>query len=851
MKILQKISGAALIFLAAACLCSGFFFLGKSNPVKGKVTQKENEKQAWDALKFLSAAAAFPNADIPPDGYAKAWAFYTTHYLSVSYKTAPARWSTMGPVNTGGRTIGIALDPNDTSIIYLGSASGGLWKSINGGRGDSAWTYIPTGYPALGVAAIAIDPGNNKVMYIGTGETYQYAASGNGIIYRPTRGTFGIGILKTTNGGATWYPALNWTYQENRSVWKIVFNPQNPNTILAATTEGIYKSNDSGHTWNNVLAEKMVMDMAVDESDSTVYYAGVGDVNAGNHGVYKSTDGGNTWARLTNGLPPGTNRGRTMVSVYEKNTNIVYAHISDTFQSVGTYVSTDKGLHWRNTSTADITSYQGFYAQGLLIKPDSPSKILAGGVYIFRSNDSGQDFSQISSFGYDSANNSHSDNHGIIANPKDPEKIYAITDGGLFRSNDFGRTFYDCNQGLVTTQFYIGSVSQTDSTVMLGGLQDNYVQKRLFYNNWFGVIGGDGCYNAIDPTDDYTQYGAWQYLNILISNDQGFNFNTYGYVGTDNTNGYNPAAFLAPYILCPSNTQVIYAGQNNMQLTTDAMNTWHTAGPASIDSGNYILTIGVSSTSADSLYCATGPSDAHRSRVYRSTDSGNTYTDITGNLPNRYPRRIFVNPYNSNEVYIVYAGFGGGHIFKSKDAGAHWKDISTALPDLPFHSIVIDPQNPNTIYAGCDFTVFMSTDTGNTWSALNTGFPDAVMVFDLVISPSNRNLLAFTYGHGVFTIPLAGSANTGINTRRLLAGQVSLSPNPAGDFVNLRISGTNAKQADIEIYNLSGKLVESYPGKTLNNGDIRLSTVNLQDGEYIVNINVAGQAYVKKMLIAR
>ena len=281
------------------------------------------------------------------------------------------------------------------------------------------------------------------------------------------------------------------------------------------------------------------------------------------------------------------------------------------------------------------------------------------------------------------------------------------------------------------------------------------------------------------------------------------------------------------------------------------MNTWDTVGPASIDSGNYILTIGVSSTSTDSVYCATGPSDFSRSRVYRSADGGSHFTDITGGLPNRYPRRIFVNPYNSKEIYIVYAGFGTGHIFRSKDAGAHWVDLSTALPDLPFHSIVMDPQNPNTIYAGCDFTIFKSTDTGNTWSAMNAGLPEAVMVFDLVISPANRNLLAFTYGHGVFTIPMGGPSTTGIYERKLLPGQISLSPNPANDFVNLRFSGTTAQHADIEIYNLAGKKMENYAGKPINDGEIHLSTDNLPQGEYIVHMTISGQAYTKKLLITR
>jgi photosystem II stability/assembly factor-like uncharacterized protein len=846
---LHKIPLFVCILFSTLLLNGWIYFYSKT--LKGSATIhgkfQESKTEALDALQMVSSWNAFPNVDIPADAYAKAWQYYEDNYIHRSFKTSfKGTWQNLGPVNCGGRTISIAIDPVDTNVVWLGSASGGLWKSTKGGTGTNAWKYYPTGYPVLGVGSISIDPSNTKIMYIGTGEMYSYGISTNGLIDRTTRGSFGIGILKTTDGGITWHPSLNWIYQQTRGVWKIIINPKKNTTLYAATTEGVYKSADSGHTWKNILPQKMVMDLVMDSRDTGVIYAGVGNLNSLNKGLYQTTNSGASWQVLTNGLPANIYHGRITVSIYPKNPKIVYAHICDVFNTVGLYRSSDQGKTWTKTANQqDIASYQGWYAKGLMLKADDSSKLMVAGIYLFNSINSGDNFGQNTSV--------HPDFHDIVSNPKDPGKIYVLCDGGLFRSNDFGTTYYDCNNGYVTTQFYIGSVSKTDSTNLQGGIQDNYSQKLIQKNYWKPTLGGDGSYNAINQDDDAIQYASYQYLNVYTSGNGGLNYSGFPAIQSpSDPNGGNPAAFLAPFIICPSNQNIMYAGSNCMIKSTNGFTSPGTnVGPALIDSGNAILAIAASYSSTDSIYCATGPSVTKHMHVFRSIDGGKSYKDISVGLPNRYPRRIIVDRKKSNIVYIVFAGFGTGHIFRSTDAGSHWNDISSTLPNLPFHCLAIDPLNRNIIYAGCDFTIFVSKDTGATWNSFETGLPEAAMIFDLVISPANRSLIAFTHGHGVYTRSLndVTAHNSGVHMGLPADNLLTVYPNPASGYAYLEFQQPPELNQHFELYNLSGQLVESVflPAKSTR---IKIDIENLPAGIYFLQYRVKDELMTKKILVA-
>ncbi|HYV91735.1 MAG TPA: T9SS type A sorting domain-containing protein [Chitinophagales bacterium] len=841
---------SSLLAFLATILFSSFFFLQKNPTINRNknIYRDENPTEAYDALSFLTTMNSFPNAEIPKDGYAKAW---DQHLQIPSSNNTGVRsmWTNYGPNNIGGRTISIAIDPTDTSIVWLGSASGGLWKSATGGIGVGAWTYIPTGFPVLGVGAIAINPGNHSEMYIGTGETYAYGTSTNGVVDRTQRGSYGIGILKTTDGGATWTKVLDWSYQDNRGVWDIVYDPSDASILYAATTEGVYKTSDAGVTWTLVLNRKMVMDLVIDHVNSGTVFAAVGNEDSQDKGIYRTQDSGNNWVLLTNGLPANTQDGRITLADWPADHNLLMAIIGNRYSTVGVYRSTNGGNSWTLKSTDEILAWQGWYAKGLLMKTSDNTQVLAGGVNLFKSTSSGSNFSDIAPNLY----YFHSDVHGIISNPLDPNKIYIITDGGLYRSNDFGNTSYDCNKGYVTSQHYIGAVSATNPNLFISGLQDNYTDMYNGSLDWnVGVWGGDGTYTAIDQTNDAIQFGASQYLNIGKTTDYWSYYSTdYVYSSPADPNGGNPAAFLAPFILCPSDNNTMYAGSSTLIKSTSAGDfySWFNVQPDPIDNGNPVLSIASSALDPDTVYFATAPGDVHPMHVYRSFDGGNSKTDISSGLPNRYPRRITVNPHNAKEVYVVFSGFNGGaggHIFKSENAGSTWTDISTPLPDLPFHCLAVDPDFPQNLYAGCDFTVYGSYNGGATWFTYSEGLPQAVMVFDLVISPSDKSIYAFTYGNGVYKNEMF-DPNVGVQTVNSISS-VKIFPNPASAILTIDLS-RYTENLTLYLFSTSGRLVreEKIPSAQKIDWDV----TGISIGTYFLKVKGSRIDFTTKVAVVR
>ena len=809
--------------------------------------KSEDKHEAWDALQFLSKSQAYPFADIPADAYQKASEFYRTHFGNQSAtqaRLAVSPWVNIGPNNIGGRTLGMAINPNDTAVIWLGSASGGLWKSTTGGIGTNAWTYVPTGFPVRGVSSILINPVNPDIMYIGTGESYSHGTTVNGLITRPTRGSVGIGILKSTDGGLTWQPSLDWQYNQARGIWDLQFNPQNPDVIYAATTEGIYKTTDAGSTWILVLNQLMVMDLLVDPVDTNTIYAGVGNVDSTGSGIYRSTNSGAQWSRLTAGLP-GPMTGRITLAMNPQNHRSVLALIADLYSTTGIYRTFDKGNTWNSiTGLMEIVSYQGWYAKGLCFKNDDSTKVMLGGVDVFRSDQSGD-------FPYQLPNYFmvHPDVHDIVCSNVDPNKAYILTDGGLYRTDDFGDNFYECTDGYVTSQAYIGSVSAQNGDLMLTGLQDN---NSLRYDGsvyWTPVVGGDGSFNAIDPITDQYQYASLQYLNVAKSIDGGMSFNTYILQNSSSPFGGNSSAFIAPFVLAASNSSVIYAGGDSLYRSDDAGNSFYTTSQQQIDSGNFALSIATSAFNEDSVYVCTAPGDTRPMHVMLSADGGQSFLDRSAGLPNRYPRDLAVDPLDSRKVYVAFSGFGAGHLFKSTDAGVSWTDISSSLPDVPFHCITIDTDHPDTLYAGGDLGVFVSVDGGNSWDAFNNGMPDGVMVFDIQLSKADNSIVAFTHGNGTYKAELT-SLPVGIHTAASPISDFTILGNPVKDQLRFRIKANNAENGSLKIYSSDGKLVKSNTNSQIKSGTstLEMNTSEFLPGIYFLTLEINGNRYTRKFL---
>ena len=783
-----------ILFTAGLAFTLTFLLSFTHRPVPMHKTPEDREDNAWEMFQWWYNQRAFPYELIPQGAFEKAAAYARTKMKREArgpYSTAATpSWVSLGPNNVGGRTLSIALDPSNPNIVWAGSASGGLWKSATGGEGASAWSYVSTGYPTLSVSAISIDPSNANLIYIGTGEISLYHRPQNGT--PGARSSYGMGILKSTNGGLTWaQTSLTWAFSQITAVQKIAINPLNTKTLYAATSEGVYKSTDAGANWLASDTALMAMDVAINPADTTILYATHGNLNSTPvNGLFKSTNAGGTWLRDSAGLP-STNFGRAVISICASHPSTVYLGIANASSgaSFGLYRSDDDGVTWSQASNANYTGGQGWYDIAVAVNPNDRLTVFSSGLDIWRSTSGGASLTE-KSFWFQGdmgavppggpegpSSYAHADHHAIVFDPAHPDTIYFACDGGVFKSTDGGNTYLGCNGGYVTTQFYNGFANAlADSQIALGGLQDNGAVRYEGTTTWNKVDGGDGGWSAIDPTNAGILYDEYVYLSLKKSvGGGGFNSITTGLPG-----GSTVSNFIAPFVISHSNPAILYAGNLDVYKTTNGGSSWFAPNGGANLNGTKVACIGVSYTSSDTLLAATGSggvADSPLFQVFGSTNGGQTWTNVTGSLPNRYPTDIEFDPGVSSTVYITFSGYGTGHLFKSTNVGQSWTDITSNLPDIPHQSVVVDPVQPQNIYAGTDLGVYHSSNGGTLWEDFSSGMVPA-MVLDMTVSRSNNALRAATFGNGVYERKLVRVAllalQAPVGGEVLLGGQPSL-----------------------------------------------------------------------------
>ena len=795
---------------------------------------------AMEALNFWTRSRAYPNADIPPDAYYRAFETSKARFNEApSGIVADSAWRPIGPLNVGGRMISVAINPLNPNTVLVGGASGGVWRSYTGGLGAD-WHRIETGYPVLGVMAIAINPVDTNVVYIGTGEVYGYHKSIGGTVVRTTRGSYGIGILKSTNAGATWQKSLDWSYNQERGVQAIRLNPYNPNTIFAATTEGIYKSVNAGASWNLMLNVLMGEDIVIHTGDTNMVLASCGNLGSVGSGVYQSTDGGASWVRLL-GIPSFS--GKTLLEMFAADPDIVYASVADSLSGRGLWRSTNFGSSWVQLHNVDVPRYQGFFAHWVAVHPTDNSRLIHAGVSIYLSTDGGSTVNAVGGI--------HVDHHNYAHHPTNPEILYVVNDGGVYRTVNFGASYQNLELNLQTTQFYNGfSNSATDSLLAMGGLQDNNtVIYRGNPSAWSQVIGGDGCWTAIDQNNDNIMYGESQYNNIRKSTNRGASF-------FNATSGlFGSAAFVAPFINSPSHPNVLYSGRQRIFKSGNSANSWFATNNSVPLDANFALSMAMSHQGPDTVYVGTAPL-SERAHIFRTTNGGVIWSNVTGLLPDRYPMDIAVDPQDAANVYIAFSGFGTGHIFRSTDAGITWMDVTGSLPDVPTSSVVVDPTYSDHVYIGNDIGVYVSTDAGTTWSAFQSGMPDAVIAMDLSISPSNRAVRAATHGNGVYERRLLDKMPTGVSKTRDVVSRFKLEqnyPNPFNPTTEIRYSIPASSFVTLKVYDMLGREIATLVNQEQVAGNYAVSfdVGKFSSGVYLYRIQAGDFAGVKKMTILK
>ena len=820
---------------------------------------------AFQCLEFWNQARAYPSEEIPSD------AFITAVNESQIYGNQKQQvldsinlWHAIGPHNTGGRTNAIAFNPQNPNTIYAGSASGGLWRSFSGGVGVDAWHYVPTGFPVLGVSSIEFAPNDSNIIYIGTGEVYNINGTGNGAAVRTMRGTYGIGILKSTNSGETWFKSLDWTYNSEKGVWAVKINPLNYNSVWAATTEGTYHSFNAGISWQRVNDVIMAMDLVINPIDTNIILTGNGNFVSSGFGIYRTSDGGETWTKITSGLPSYF-EGKVQLDIYNNNPSIVYASIGNgslpTTAASWLCKSTDTGLTWSIVDTTDFAFHQGWYSHDVAINQWNPNELMVGGLAVWNSTDGGETIQQKSDLtvllgrppiGGPEGGPAyvHCDVHTIIQHPADPSTYYIGTDGGVFRTTDFGETFQSCNGRYQTLQLYNGtSTSQLDSLFTVGGTQDN--STVIFDGDlaWIRVIGADGSWSAIDEGNDSLIYGSAQYLAIYRSSDRG---NSYSNILVP----YSPVtSFIAPFVISHNTSNIIYAGRDYIYRSTNAGNSWITTNGNNVLDGNPALAMEISYTDENKVYVATAPT-MNRAGIFLTTNGGINWSNITGNLPDRYPADIVVNPINDDIVFVTFYGFGIPHIFKSTNNGTEWMDISDNLPDIPVPAVIVDPNNTNHIYIGTDIGIFISTSGGGNWQDYNEGLPEVVQGMDLNICKVNNAIRVMTHGNGAYERKLLSTITTVAQDKPPLITNYKLEqnyPNPFNPTTTINYQIAEPSFVTLKVYDVLGNIVTILVNEFISAGqyEVEFRANDLPSGIYFCLLHANGFQQTIKMLLLK
>ncbi len=861
-----------LSFFIGMLILAGLFFIQKSKSSK-EIDESSKISGAYEALGQMSMARVYPFDQLPPDGVHQAWRFVKEMAVAEAVGRSTDPWQTLGPHNRAGRTLRLVFNPLNPNTMYAGSASGGLWRSFTGGQGTNAWHQVTTGFPVSAVSTIAFPPNDSMTIFIGTGEVYNHLTAGTGGIYRPNRGTYGIGILRSKDGGVTWAKSLDFTQDQNKGIWDVEVAPSDANTVYAATTDGVYKSTDAGDTWNLVHNVVLANDLAVHPTDPNKVVVGCGNQSSPGHGIYRTTDGGANWTKINVGLADNAN-GKIQLDYAKSNPDILYASIGNGLSSADgaswLYRSANFGQTWTLKTQVDYSRHQGWFSHDVAVHPTNPDELVVVGIDVWRSSDGGQTITQRSQssnggIGFQNAPIGgpdggpefvHSDVHDAIWHPTLPNVFYVTNDGGIHRSNDGGQTFQSTTGRLQTAQFYNGfSTSATDEFFCMGGLQDNGTI-RLNPDidpvtgstvTWQRLFGGDGSWTAINQQNDQYSYLSWQYLNMLGSNGTG---NNYNYLSTPIQ---EPVAFIAPFAAAPSNGSVLYAGSAIVGKSTDDGQTWEVTNSSQMLDGGPVNCIAISYQNPDVAYVATAPYNGSRGNVFVTLDGGASWNIITENLPDRFFMDLEVDPTNDSIAYVAVGGYGSSHLYRTKDYGQTWEDIGVGLPDLPTNAIAIDPLFPTNIYIGNDLGVFSSVDNGTSWQSYLDGLPEAVIVFDLKISPANRKLRVATHGNGAYQRDLLETPF--VSSTKIADNQVSdfrIYPNPATNHSTISYKLAGKQLVTIELLDSQGKLFKTLVWKEstpIGDHSLQLPVSDLPSGLYYCKLEVGSSTLAKKLVI--
>jgi photosystem II stability/assembly factor-like uncharacterized protein len=690
----------------------------------------------------------------------------------------------IGPAVMGGRIDDFAVVESDPNIVYVGTASGGVWKTTNNG---TTWEPVFDKEAVSTIGDVAIAPSDPSVVWVGTGEPNNRQSS-----------SWGDGIYRSLDAGKTWKRmGLGATHH----IARIVIHPKNPDVVYAAAQghlwganpdRGVYKSSDGGKTWSQVLKindDTGVTDIAMDPQSPDILYAAAYErrrtpfgFNGGGPGsaIYKTTDGGATWKKLTKGLPyeNGGDTGRIGLDVYRKDPNVVYAEIQH--EKGGTFRSEDKGETWKRMGETDPRP--SYYSQ-IRVDPNNDLRIWELGAQMYYSEDGGKTFATQRVRGI------HGDFHAMWIDPANSNHMITGSDGGIHWTDDAGKNWNFLNV-IAIGQFYEVALDNEKPYHICGGLQDNgswcgpsqtLTREGIINEDWQVIHGGDGFYAAIDNVEPWIVYTESQDGHLARRD-----------MRTGQQRSIMPEAkagephyrfqWNSPVAVSSHNHTTIYYGGNYLFKSTDRGDSWTRLGgdlTTGVDRSKLpilgkvpdkntlsrndgveeyptITTISESPLTSQVLWVGTDDGNLQVTR-----DGGKTWKNVASKVPGvpkgTYVTRVVASKTGEGTAFATFDGHRSDdyavYLFATTDYGETWKSSCNGIPNSAgtVHVIREHPRNTNLLFAGTEFGLWVSWDRGGNWTALKNNFP-TVPVDDIEIQARDNDLVLGTHGRSIWIL---------------------------------------------------------------------------------------------------
>ncbi len=756
-------------------------------------------------------------------------------------------WNAVGPTNIGGRFTDISLHPTDTNIIYAGSSVGGVWKSTDKGHN---WSLIFDEPGGVSIGNLEVSPANPDVIYIGTGEANGSATSGaffgNGIyksvdagetwenVGLPFSDHIGRIVGHPTNEDITYVAVAGKLYGKNQE-------------------RGVYKTENGGETWEQKLFvndSTAMIDVAMSAADPEVLFASSwertrfaqGRIYGGfSSGIHRSLDGGDTWELLSNGLPVNEGDiGRIGLAVSQTNPNIVYTSYTNnvvTNRFLGIYKSEDQGDSWTELNGDTLTnvfSSFGWFFGNVRINPINDDEVFVMGLNTLNTIDG--EFWNFWSTGV------HVDQHGMEIHPQDPDYRVICNDGGIYITENAGGNFRHV-ETIDNNQFYECAIHPTLPETYLAGAQDNgtLLTQGNGLDGYIRISGGDGFGVQFDKINPEIYYVTSQFGNIRRATSLVAFVSENIRPGSDIASRRN---WNTPFVTIPNLLGGILYGAEQVLMSRDTGSTWEVISP-DLTNGPYegsgfgtITCLAISIVNQDIIMAGTDDGN-----VQITTNGGADWTLISADLPLLEVSSVATDPNDEATIYVTFSGYRFDdylpHVLRSTDYGDTWTDISSNLPETPINEIVIDPTIPYQYYLATDLGVFFSSDEGATWQVLGKDLPSTI-VADLDLNDERRQLLAGTFGRSMYTYELPSEP---LSTKEDIAeNMLSIYPNPTADIINID-SDRLINIKNITINDNAGRVIRS-----INPSRTSLDVTNLQSGIYNLRVATEEKIIVKKFV---